>query len=262
MSVSQPDRRLLRPPNEEWEASLSRFPVARPELVVDRELRCRTDSKFVLPRSAALQLLPALVDQFAVLLAGAARLASYQTLYCDTERLDCFHAHRRGRRVRHKVRIRHYPDRHLTLLEVKTRRTEIQTTKAWRLRQFGDNTLGPADRAFVSDRTGIAGRVEPQVWTNFRRVTLLGMETIDRVTIDLDLQVTAGHYSRSLAGIAIVEVKQWPLNRSTPVMTALRAAGFRPRSISKYCAAIALTHPDVRHNRLLPGIRSLERGAA
>jgi hypothetical protein len=30
---------------------------------------------------------------------------------------------RRGRRVRHKVRIRHYPDRRLTMFEVKTRRS-------------------------------------------------------------------------------------------------------------------------------------------
>lgn len=246
----------------QWqERLLLRFPAAEPELLLERELRCRTDSKFVMSPSAAFALLPAFADHSAVLLAGTGPVACYRTLYFDTDDLACFHSHRRGRRVRHKVRIRHYPERHLTVLEVKTRRSETKTTKAWRPRPFGANGLSPEDQAFVSAHTGIGRSFGPWLWTNFRRVTLLGAGA-ERITIDLDIQMVGEDLNRPLAGIAIVEVKQWPLNRSTPIMATLRAGGFRPASISKYCAGIALTHPTVRQNRLRPVIRLLARGAA
>jgi hypothetical protein len=91
---------------------------------------------------------------------------------------------------------------------------------------------------------------------------LLGLWTNERVTIDLDLGVEMGPRKKSLPGVAIVEVKQWPYSRTTPVMSALRAAGWRAGWLSKYCAAIAFTHPGARFNDLLPGLRNLERGAA
>jgi hypothetical protein len=42
-------------------------------------------------------------------------------------------------------------------------------------------------------------------------------------------------------------------------MLALRKHGFRSGGFSKYCAGIVALHPQIRHNRLLPGLRALER---
>ena len=236
---------------------LGYLPSAPPDLVARRELRCRADTKFVLPPAEAAALLPALAADYAVLAVGAGFVARYRTLYFDTAALDCFHAQRRGRRVRQKVRIRHYPDRAVTLLEVKQRLNELRTTKVSRGRAYADNELTAGDQAFVALHTGLGQDVLPQVWTEYRRVTLLGLRANERVTIDLDLAVGAGCRSRSVRAVAIVEVKQWPFSRATPVMAALRARGWRPSSVSKYCTAIALTRPDVRHNRLLPDLRLL-----
>ena len=229
---------------------------------MSRDLRRRTDSKFVLSPAGAVDLVSALNGDYAVLTAGAGRVASYRTLYFDTQELDFFHAHRRGRRVRHKVRIRHYPDRHLTLLEVKTRRSELETNKVWRERQYGDDVLTHEDQVFVDANTGVGRDVLPEVWTDFRRVTLLGLHNNERVTIDFNLEVSRGARRRSLAGIAIVEVKQWPFLPASAVMSALRAAGQRPGWASKYCTAVAFTRPGLRFNALLPGLRALERRAA
>ena len=101
----------------------------------------------------------------------------------------------------------------------------------------------------------------PQVWTDFRRVTLLGIRTKERVTIDLELGVSKGPLERSLGGVAIVEVKQWPFSRATPVMGALRDAGRRPGWFGKYCVAIALTRPEVRLTRLIRCIRAVGRAS-
>lgn len=250
------------PTYAEWEDLLARFPPAAPELVARRELRRRTDSKFVLSPADALELLRGLTGEYAVLGTGNGPLASYRTLYFDTPELGFFHAHRRGYRVRHKARIRHYPDRRLTSLEVKTRLSELQTTKFWREREYGDNALSREDQVFIGIQSGITQDVLPQVWTDFRRLTLLGVETNERLTVDLDLRVEREGRERTLAAVAIVEVKQWPYGRATPVMAALRAAGRRPGWVSKYCAAIVFTRPEVRCNELLPGLRALERAAA
>jgi len=246
----------------DWEELLARFPAATPDLAVRRELSRRADSKFVASPAAAAAVLPALADDYSVLAAGDGPIASYRTLYFDTPDLDFFNAHRRGRRPRHKVRIRHYPDRRVSLLEVKTRRSDRETDKVWREHPYGDSAMSAADEAFVEARVALRRGLVPQVWTVFRRVTLLGIRTNERVTIDFNLEVSMGVRRKSLAAVAIVEVKQWPYRRNTPVMSALRASGWRPAWASKYCAAIAFTRPEVRLNALLPGLRGLERELA
>jgi hypothetical protein len=248
--------------DSEWREALALLAPAPPDLIAGRQLRRRTDSKFLMPPSAARALLPLIARDYALITNGHRGIATYRTLYFDTPALDLFHAQRRGRRVRHKVRIRHYPDRLVSFLEVKTRRTDLETRKALRPRDYGDDVLSAADRAFAQGETEIGQPLQPQAWTTFQRLTLLGLRVHERVTIDLNLEVSGSDRCRGFPGVAVVEVKQWPYSRGTPVMAALRAGGWREGWLSKYCAAIAFTRPDARRNRLLPGLRVLERSVA
>lgn len=246
----------------DWGHLLARFALATPDLLAVRELRRRSDTKFVMRPEHASAVLGQLVGNYAVLAAGDARVASYRTLYFDTADLEFFHAHRRGRRVRRKVRIRHYPERRLSVLEVKSRRSEHETSKVSRTHPFGECELSADERAFLRLHTGCTRELRRQVWTNFRRITLLGLRSEERVTLDLDLEVETGCGRRSLEAIAIVEVKQRPFCRDTVAMAALRANGRRPGSLSKYCTAVALTRPELRVNRLLPDLRAIEGACA
>jgi hypothetical protein len=246
----------------DWEHALSGLGVATAAHAGRLDLQRRAESKFVMPAGAALALLPGLRLDYAVLPAGQVVLAAYRTLYFDTADLAFFHAHRRGRRVRHKVRIRHYPDRCLSFLEVKTRRGEDLTTKARRAREYGDSLLGSDDLAFVRARAAVERDLLPQAWIDFRRVTLLGTERDERVTIDLDLRVTTASRVSSLADVAVVEVKQPRLDRGSVAMQTLRRAGWRPGGNSKYCWGIALTRPEVPTHRLWPDLRTLQGIAA
>lgn len=245
---------------EEWSDLLSLFARADAGLLARRELRRRTDTKFVLSPDAAADFARRLSATHAVLSAGDELIATYRTLYFDTPALEFFHQHRRGRRIRHKARIRHYPDRRLSVLEVKTRRTAMLTSKAWRAHDYGSDELSADDETFVATQTGVFDRLLPQVSTHFHRLMLLGMETDERVTIDLDLCVDREGRSRPVRDVAIVEVKQWPGRRDSPAMATLRAAGHRPSWASKYCTSIALTHPELHPNTLLPGLRMLTGG--
>lgn len=246
----------------DWTRCLARFPLATGDLLATRELRRRTDTKFVVSPDAALSWLGGLNNDYAVLLAGDTRLASYRTLYFDTPDLEFFHAHRRGRRVRQKVRVRHYPDRRLSMLEIKTRRSDLESVKISCEHPYGESTLSAEERAFLDRHLGCGQGLCRQVWTNFRRLTLLGIHSNERVTIDLDLVVERGHLRETFPEVAIIEIKQRPFNRDSVAMSTLRAAHGRAESMSKYCAAMAVLLPGLRVNRLLPDLRVLQRGVS
>jgi hypothetical protein len=236
------------------------FVRAPVELLRGRELLRRTDTKFLLSEERLEALLARLRESYGVLATGPNTVGTYATEYLDTEELRCFEDHRRGRRLRQKVRVRSYPDRGLSFVEVKSRRSDVWTVKHRRERPLGGGPLCRDERAFVSEHCSFpAEGLEPVVRVHYRRALLLSRETRERVTIDADLSVIRGTQVEKLAGIAIVEVKQPSFRASTPAMRALRACRLRPIALSKYCAAVVLTHEGIRCNRLLPALRQLER---
>lgn len=237
--------------------ALARFPAATPELLDRRRLLRRAETKFVATPRQLVPIVDHIAGNYAVVAVGASNLAAYSNLYFDTPDLRCFHDHRRGRRLRHKIRIRHYADRALAFLEIKTRRNELLTDKA-RLRiPYRTRALDPEMTAFLLDRCSFAAALVPTVAIAYQRIMLVGISTEERITIDLGVSVD--HDDRlPLGGVAIVEVKQPSRSLATPVMRALRDAGVKPCSISKYMTALTAT-TAVRGNRLLPSLRRLER---
>jgi hypothetical protein len=242
--------------------ALSAFAPPPPELLARRELLRRIDSKFALSASRVADVVGGLAGDYAALpLPGGGFLATYQSLYFDTPDLQCFHDHRRGRRLRHKVRIRHYPDRQVSYLEVKSRVSDLVTDKRRLALPFGTETLGPREHAFLRQRVGTAAdALAPLLWIDYSRISLIGLHTHERVTIDVDLGFrTLAGGPESLAGLAIVEVKQSPFCARTPIMLALADSGLREGSLSKYCVAVTAVTPQIRRNRLLPDLRAIER---
>jgi hypothetical protein len=244
----------------EVDAALASFPRATPELLAERALLRRIDLKYALDRDRLGPLLGALAAHYAVLPVGAGGVAISRNLYLDTPALRCFHDHRRGRRIRHKVRIRHYPDRELTFLEVKTKRGEALTDKRRRALDFAREALDPGDVAFVRAHAGaLADELAPAVRIDYRRVALFNPRFEERLTIDFAVEAAHRGVRVELGALAIVEIKRAPggLPR-TPAMHALAALGVRERALSKYCAAMALLDPAVRHNRLRPALRVVQ----
>lgn len=218
----------------------ARFAAVSHELLAERALLERTDSKFVVGERGLPRMLDQLLESYGVVLAGGSAVASYETLYFDTPELGCYRDHLRGVRPRHKVRIRRYLDRGVCFLEVKSKLGRV-TDKHRVARRFDDMSLATDDVGFVAAHCDVsADALVPQLWTNFSRVTLVGVRTNERITIDSDIEVVRGDRRALLEGVVIVEVKQSPFSMFTPVMKALRAAGHRPVSASKYCTGTAL----------------------
>ena len=243
---------------------LSHFRPACAGILARRALLRRIDTKFLVPATAIETLLDQLTDSYGVLRARQEAVARYESLYFDTQELACFHDHRRGRRPRQKIRVRHYPDRQVSFLEVKTKKNDLLTIKHRLERPFGDSSLDRDAHEFLSAHCRLSpGSLRRQAWTNFHRLTLIGLHTNERVTIDLDLQLVRQDIDRTLNKLVIAEVKQSLFCARTPVMRALRGLGLRPASASKYCTAIALASRErIRTNRLLPSLRAVERMAS
>ncbi len=237
--------------------ALAPYDRATPTLLERRQLLRRCDQKFLLAPHAVPTLIAQIAGDYAVVAVGADQLARYANLYFDTAELRCFHDHRRGRRLRHKIRIRSYVDRRLAFLEVKSRRNELVTEKSRLQIAYGTRTLDPAMRDFLAPLCPFAPAEAPVVAIDYRRVMLIGIATRERVTIDLGITID-DDAARAIGAVAIVEVKQPSRCMTTPVLGALRGAGAHPAGVSKYMAALA-ERAALRGNRLRPGLRLIER---
>ncbi len=255
---------IVLPVSDSWEEKLVGFAHADPTLLETRALERRTVEKFIHSVESVAALLRALRLDYRVADAGHVRVATYRTLYFDTPTLELFHAHRRGVRVRHKVRVRSYPDRRVTRFEVKTRHAERLSTKETRDHLHADLGLSDGDRQLAAAQTGLTSVFLPQAFTDFHRITLVGTDAPDRVTIDFDLVVGNDADSLAIERVAIVEIKRvpGPFRGCSSLARALRDGGWRRASVSKYAAAIALLQPAISQNSMISGLRALRRVAA
>jgi hypothetical protein len=241
---------------------LAMFDGVSPELLAKRHLLQRTDTKYVMSRRLLPQLLADLRRHYRILRGGEKPAALYLTEYFDTPGYDLFHDHRRGKRLRFKVRVRHYPDRTLSYLEIKGKSAGGGTKKWRRPLRFLAEELSPEDVGFISEHTSLDGfALVPVLVNQFRRITLIGLDFPERVTFDMDLQFQNDGGRRRLEQVLIAEVKQARLTRQSPVLRALSHHVIRPASASKYCIGTMLLHPELRQNRLRPTLLGLERAS-
>lgn len=242
----------------------ARFAPASAELRDARDLLRRVDTKFLATRREALDVLAGLAGDYAALAVPTGNLATYKSLYFDTADLRCFHDHRRGRRLRHKIRIRHYPDRLLSFLEVKTKRNEVITDKRRVPIPFREEWLGASEQAFLRQGLDLpVDSLRPVMRIDFLRLSLVALHRAERVTADFALTAEGLDGARwGFGDLVVIEVKQAPFCVRTPVMRGLSRHGLREGSMSKYTVATALMRPELRRNRLLPDLRRIERMSA
>jgi hypothetical protein len=245
------------------ESSLVRgFEIAPPALADSRTLQHRVDRKYLLPTEQLDPLLRLLREGHLLLLAGDAAWARYESVYFDSNGRDLFHAHRRGLMPRHKVRIRHHVDRLLTFLELKRKERSGRTAKFRLSLPFGQEYLHVDERRFIEAHAPLdAAALVPTVTILFRRLTLVGRDQNERVTLDRDLVVVADGCIKRLPPAVIAEVKQPRRANHAGAVAALRGVHAREMALSKYCLGTLLSAP-VRGNVFKPQLHALARLSA
>jgi hypothetical protein len=236
------------------------FPEASWADVQNTELLRRFDRKFVLRTDQLESVLGAIVGKYRLLPSAGHPLATYNTTYFDTPELFMFTQHARGRRPRFKVRIRHYPERCLSFLEIKRKTNRGETAKKRVELTYGQDEIVAANYDFVHKHTKLdPASLRPILSTHFKRLTLIEPLLGERVTSDVFLSFKSGAVSREMQGVVVAEVKQADAMSRSAVVDALRAIGARPRSFSKYSFGVALCGLSTRIGTFRPGLRMIER---
>jgi hypothetical protein len=240
--------------------ALGSFHEAPPLLLQARALlERRVERKYLMPHALCDRLLAGLRPNFAVVRSAGRSVASYDTLYFDTPDRQMYHDHRRGRRPRCKVRIRHHLDRALTFLEIKTKTQGDHGFKVRTPLPFGQRELDADARGFIDAHCAIpAVRLVPSLSIAFRRITLIGVAVDERVTIDSELEFCDGCRTERVPGVMIAEIKQVRYSNDNGAAQAFRMQNVRERALSKYCLATARLSP-VPANAFRPAFRALER---
>lgn len=242
--------------------ALAGFADVAPAILDERALQQRVDRKYLLPMRLLDPLLAQLRGDYGVLRSAGRLAASYNTRYFDTPDRRFYEDHRRGRRPRHKVRVRHHLDRELTFLETKKKGADERTLKARTSRPFGHTDLDAVARAFVAQHCPIpANLLVPRLSIAFRRLTLVGEHINERVTFDWDFALEEDGRRDEWPAVVIAEVKQARYDNRTPSTRAFRTLGIREFPISKYCLATARLAP-VRSHPFKPALRAVEHLSA
>ena len=237
------------------------FTPAEPQLLEQRALLKRVDTKFVCHQKHLTELCNPLQDLYNTALSGTTVHAPYRTIYLDTEERKCLTDHHRGRRPRFKVRIRHHLARELSFLEVKASRSKGKTAKKRIHLPFSTEDVSPEQLAnALGEYPDIpTTTLRPRMWVEFHRTTLVGIDVKERITIDTDLVFWDKNGKKTLSDLAILEVKQARRNHHSPSMKALRARQYVELSLSKYVTGAQYLWPDIRLNRYKPNVRAIQR---
>ncbi len=234
------------------------------------KLMNRIDTKYAVPLSVLPAILQAAqADYYAQQIDGL-RIATYDTMYYDTDTLDMYIRHHDRQLVRQKIRVRQYVESRLTFLEIKKKNNKGRTKKK-RISVPGfeltAGTFGESKREIWSVEDFIAAKsryiwseLSPHLSTQFHRITLVNKAKTERLTIDLDLvwhNVVTGE-TKTFPELVIIELKR-DGNVPSPMTGILLSQRVHPLKISKYCIGTALTSPGLKKNRFKDKIRRIEK---
>lgn len=223
------------------------------------KLMDRMDQKYVLPDSQLAGFLDAVRDQYRVLEVSGTRMSRYETLYYDTPGYDLYLEHHNGRTSRYKIRMRRYVESDLNFFEVKYKNNKGRTIKT-RVRRDELNPVvdGNAEQLLTQHTTMTPSSLEPKLWVNYTRITLVNRFAEERLTIDLDLEIRNEESSRLFDGLVIIEAKQGKAVE-TPFIRLLKKNHVREGGMSKYCLAVGNLIHNIKKNNFKPDILSIEK---
>lgn len=225
----------------------------------------RTDTKFFFSSDKLADILRELKDEYRILTIEGVRLNSYRTLYYDTPKFTLYTMHQNGKKNRVKVRNRKYMESDLCFLEVKLKNNTGRTIKERVVIDDFEEEMNRTSKQFVDDRAEFDGPLEPAMWNEFRRMTLVSKNTPERMTIDLGLTFERGDKIVKTEKLVIAELKQEKVNRHSTAFKAFKKRLIRPERISKYCVGMAMLIDGLKKNNFkskLQKIKKIEKRAA
>lgn len=223
------------------------------------KLMDRTDTKFNFHESMLAGLLQSVHADYKSLEIQEKRMATYHTLYYDTRAFDLYMKHQNGGLNRYKVRHRTYVDSNLGFLEVKFKNSKGRTIKTRIKKKDVPFVFENETEKFLSEELPFSpANLQPAVWVNYKRITLVSKHSPERLTIDTDLHFILNEQRFDMKGLVIAEVKQ-DKKQPSVFIRKVRELFVREGGISKYCLAVATTNQHIRKNTFKPKLITLQK---
>lgn len=227
------------------------------------KLMNRVDTKYMISLSQLGDILNQLQAHYYVQQVCDECIIPYSTLYYDTEDVQMYIAHHNRKLCRQKLRSRIYGLTENVFCEVKRKNNHGRTKKkriAIKKEEWENMLQQPYIVEFVQQYLPYSiSLLQPQVQTDFNRITLVNYSKTERLTIDKDVNfynhVTGMH--ADAGNLVIMELKQ-DARKQSMVKQVLFDMRIKPHKISKYCLGTVLTRPQVKANRFKKKIRFIE----
>lgn len=219
----------------------------------------RIDTKFVFNYNHLPDILENLGKYYKILDVNGVKKNKYETLYFDTPDFKLYLDHHNGRNNRYKVRYRKYVDSDLVYFEVKYKNNKGRTIKSRVKRSNINDIIEGKAATLVNVNTPLFPEgLEPKLWVNYSRITLVNKLSTERLTLDLDLQFKNGEREHSYKSLVIAEVKQEDI-RSSPFHDLMKRNHIREGSISKYCFGVIDLIDGIKKNKFKSKLLTLNK---
>ncbi len=223
------------------------------------KLQDRTDTKFVFNIALLDEILEKLKPNYRMLDVNGVRFSRYESLYYDTPEFELYLKHHAGKMNRHKVRYRRYVDSNLHFFEIKFKSNRDRTVKTRIKRKEIELAIEGDAEAFLKQHSPYDGKkLQPQIWIDYTRLTLVSKKSQERLTFDLRLRFRKEAQDILLDKMVIAELKQ-ERAKGSEFKTIMKEAGIREGSISKYCFGINSTIPGIKKNNFKPKVLRIEK---
>lgn len=245
---------------EELQHILSEFRAIKLEEMGRTKLMDRVDTKFAFHRDELPDIISNLKEFFHVLEVEGKRIAQYESLYFDKNQFDFYNDHHNNKNHRFKVRFRKYVDTGLNFLEVKEKRKGRMVKRRIPVQKF-EHELSDSSKSFIEQHLNDEDDLEPKLWNQYQRITLVNKDLNERLTFDINLAFKWEEEEKNFPSLVIAELKQERKNRNSPFYKLMRSKRIRPYRISKYCiGAIELYDTkSLKYNRFKKKLLKLKK---
>lgn len=208
----------------------------------------RVDTKFVFNYHQLPGILKNITEFYKVLDVNGIMQNRYETLYFDTLDYKLYMDHHNGRTNRYKIRYRKYTDSNTIFFEVKYKNNKGRTIKSRVKRKNIHETIEGKALELINTATPLhSENLEPKLWVNYSRITLVNKVIPERLTLDIDLNFKNGQQDIGFKNLVIAEVKQEKI-RDSPFINVMKTNHLRQGSISKYCFGVTTLIDDIKKN--------------
>lgn len=213
----------------------------------------RVDTKYLLHVDQLFQALKSLQDHYRVLSVHGHRTSSYHNIYFDTPEFMLYFQHHNERSNRYKVRSRQYVDSDTAYLEVKHKNNRGVTIKRRIKTPDMVHSFSREDKDFLAQSYPYElSQLRPVLTNDFMRITLVSKHNIERLTLDINLQIAKKWYQIGMPLLAVAEVKQEHFSLESDFIQQMREMNIMPVRFSKYCLGITQFYPQLKQNRFKP----------